>query len=310
MSEMLEKLQSEFGKIGLNLDDSPIAKEIADSQYRTQELKKVKFSKPANTRILSVTNQKGGVGKTTTTVNLAAALALEGLKVLVIDLDSQGNASTALSIPVGADNRRPSSFDILVNNMPIQNCVKKCPKIPNISIVPSTIELANADLYLSDTKDREYILKNALNTFLNSTDENYDYIFFDCPPSMSVPVINGLVAAKEVLVTIQSEYYALEGLALLNDTVVMVQNKFNPDLKISTVLVTMYDSRTNLSREVYQEVKNYFPSQTLKTPIPRNVSISEAPSHGETVITYDPKSTGALSYREAALEITKQKLID
>jgi chromosome partitioning protein len=302
-----DRLGAEFGSLSFSssLEDSPIAAQLAQNYQIKVKLEQSKYTKPTRTRIISVTNQKGGVGKTTTVVNIAATLALEGMKVLVIDLDSQGNASTALSIPVGQENRRPSSFDILVNHHPISACIRSCPRIEGLDVIPSTIELANVDLLLSSSQDREYILKNSLEQFLAENPQRYDFIFFDCPPSMSVPVLNGLTAASEVLVTIQSEYYALEGLALLNDTIKLVQQKFNANLKITAVLVTMFDARTNLSNDVFNEVKNYFPAQTLKTAIPRNVSVSEAPSHGETVITYDPKSSGALAYREAALEFTQ-----
>lgn len=310
MSDIASRLGEEFSFLDFNnsSDDSPIAAELSRNKQTEYKLDGQIYQKPDHTRIISVTNQKGGVGKTTSTVNIAAALALSGLKVLVLDLDSQGNATTALSIPANQDSRRPSTYDVLVNDLPLDMCIKKCPKIDNLDLITATIELANTDLDLSEVNDREYILKRKIDQFLADNPNRYDYIFFDCPPSMSVPVINGLTAANEVLVTIQSEYYALEGFTLLNQTIEKVRSKFNPNLKITSVLVTMFDSRTNLSNDVFTDVKNYFPTQTFSIPIPRNVSVSEAPSHGETVITYDPKSSGALAYREVALELTKQKI--
>jgi chromosome partitioning protein len=220
-------------------------------------------------------------------------------------MDPQGNASTALSIPHG-DARKPSSYDVLVDNLPISQCIKQNPKIELLSVVASTIELANADLHLADVPDKEFRMKRALDEHLATEGVYYDYVFFDCPPSMGILVVNALTAASEILVTIQAEYYALEGLALLNDTVKLVKERYNPDLEITSALLTMYDGRTNLSGDVFAEVKNFFPKQTLNTVIPRNVQVSEAPSHQETVITYDPRSTGSLAYREAALELAKR----
>ncbi|MDR1448191.1 MAG: AAA family ATPase [Candidatus Ancillula sp.] len=303
MNSIPSRMAAEFGNFDFR--DSPIAAQLADDVKTRDRLEHSVFPRPKFTRLISVTNQKGGVGKTTTVVNLAASLALEGMKVLVIDMDPQGNASTALSIPHG-DARKPSSYDVLVNNLPISECIKQNTKIDLLSVVPSTIELASADLYLANVEGKEFQMKKAVEKHLATEGVYYDYIFFDCPPSMGILVVNALTAANEILVTIQAEYYALEGLALLNDTVRLVKQRYNPDLKITSALVTMFDGRTNLSGEVYTEVKNFFPDQTFNTVIPRNVQVSEAPSHQETVITYDPRSTGSLAYREAALELAKR----
>ncbi len=286
-------------------DDSPIAAQLVDDVRTRNRLERSVFPRPRSARLISVTNQKGGVGKTTTVVNLAASLSTEGMKVLVVDLDPQGNASTALSIPHG-DARKPSSYDVLVNDLPICACIKQSPKLELLSVIPSTIELASADLHLAGVEDKEFRIKRALDKHLATEGVHYDYVFFDCPPSMGLLVVNALTAANEILVTIQAEYYALEGLALLNDTVRLVKEQYNPSLEITSALVTMYDSRTNLSVEVFSEVKNFFPNQIFNTVIPRNVQVSEAPSHQETVITYDPRSTGSLAYREAALELAKR----
>jgi chromosome partitioning protein len=306
LTSISDRLSAEFDT--LNFEDSPLGAEVAQNAATSEKLRVTSFPRPKTTRIISVTNQKGGVGKTTTVVNLAAALAKEEMRVLVLDLDPQGNASTALGIPHG-DARKPSSADVLIEGVKIADCVKKNPELPTLDVVCSTIDLAAAELKLVVAEDKEFIVKNALLEFLTASEargDRYDYVFIDCPPSMGVLVVNALTAATEVLVAIQSEYYALEGLALLNDTVTLVRDNYNPQLAINSVIVTMYDSRTNLSQEVYENVKQYFPAQLLNTVIPRNVQIAEAPSHHETVITYDPRSTGALAYREAALELAKR----
>jgi chromosome partitioning protein len=300
--DVQSRIGSEFKQF--DFGDSPIAQTLAADINHDRKLKSSIFPKPLKTHIISVTNQKGGVGKTTTAVNLAAALASGGLKVMVIDMDPQGNASTALGIEHG-DARKPSSAQMLIDNETLANCIKQSPHFDTLSVVPSTIDLSSADIKLSDTENKEFRLKNALEEFLKE-DDTYDYIFIDCPPSMGILVVNALSAASEILVTIQAEYYALEGLSLLYDTVNFVRDQYNPELEITAALVTMFDRRTNLSNEVYDEVKNFFPTQTLGTVIPRNVQISEAPSHLETVITYDPRSAGSLAYREAALELAKR----
>ena len=253
-------------------------------------------------KTICIANQKGGVGKTTTTVNVAVALAQHGLKVLVIDLDPQGNASTALA----ADHRRgtPSTYDVLVDGLAIGEAVQQHPEIPGLQVVPATIDLAGAEIELVSMVSRENRLRTAIGKYL--TDHELDYVFIDCPPSLGLLTLNALVGGDEMLIPIQAEYYALEGLGQLLETVQMVKTHLNPGLEISTILITMFDSRTNLAAGVAAEVREHFQDQVLRTSIPRSVRVSEAPSYGQSVMTYDPGSPGALSYLEAAREIANQ----
>ena len=265
--------------------------------------------RPASTRILTVANQKGGVGKTTTTVNLAAALALQGLRVLVIDLDPQGNASTALGVEHHADV--PSVYDVLLDGRPMQEVVAEVPGIENLWAVPATIDLAGAEIELVSVVARESRLQKALAAYAEWCDQHGaarpDYILVDCPPSLGLLTVNALVAAPEVLIPIQCEYYALEGVGQLLRNIELVKAHLNPNLHVSTVLLTMYDARTRLAAQVADEVRTHFQALVLRTTIPRSVRISEAPSYGQTVMTYDPGSTGALSYLEAAREMAQQE---
>jgi chromosome partitioning protein len=254
---------------------------------------------PPATRIFVVANQKGGVGKTTSTVNLAAALALGGLSVLVIDLDPQGNASTALGIdhPPGT----PGTYEVVLGGAPMADHVVESAEAPNLAVLPATIDLAGAEIELVSIVARENRLLRALKSYLAS--HPTDYVFLDCPPSLGLLTLNALVAATEILIPIQCEYYALEGVSQLVRTVNLVKGELNNKLQLSTVLLTMYDGRTRLSAQVADDVRSHFPEQVLRTTVPRSVRISEAPSHGQTVLTYDPSSSGALSYLEAAGEL-------
>jgi chromosome partitioning protein len=262
------------------------------------------FPLPAETRVFVVANQKGGVGKTTTTVNVAAGLALYGARILVIDLDPQGNASTALGIEHSEGT--PGIYEAIIENEPLSKLLQPCEEHPGIVVIPATIDLAGAEIELVSIVARESRLKKALDTHLAETEaagEKYDYVFIDCPPSLGLLTVNALTAAREVLVPIQSEYYALEGLSQLLRHIEMVKSHLNPTLDVSTILLTMYDARTKLAGEVAAEVRGHFQDAVLRTAVPRSVRISEAPSHGQTVLAYDPASAGALSYLEASREI-------
>jgi len=253
---------------------------------------------------MTVANQKGGVGKTTTTVNVAAALAQAGSTVLVIDLDPQGNASTALGIEHHAEV--PSVYDVLVDGQPLGGVVQECPDVPGLFCVPATIDLAGAEIELVSLVARETRLQRAVSAYLEerlATGEQLDYVLIDCPPSLGLLTVNAFVAGSEVFIPIQCEYYALEGVSQLLKNIELIRNHLNPQLHVSTILLTMYDGRTRLSSQVADEVREHFPREVLPTTIPRSVRVSEAPSFGETVMTYDPVSSGALAYLEAASAI-------
>ncbi|MDD7834338.1 ParA family protein [Paenarthrobacter sp. AB444] len=289
-------------------DSSPIARQLANETRRRERLIGRELPKPEATRIFTVSNQKGGVGKTTTTVNIAAALASAGLNVLVIDIDPQGNASTALGIEHHADV--DSIYDVLINDLPLKEVVAPCPDIPNLICAPATIHLAGAEIELVSLVAREQRLRRAIDVYAKEREKNgegrLDFIFIDCPPSLGLLTVNAFCAASEVLIPIQCEYYALEGLSQLLKNIEMIQKHLNADLVVSTILLTMYDGRTNLAAQVASEVRQHFPQQVLSAVVPRSVRISEAPSYQQTVMTYDPSSSGALSYMEAAAEIAER----
>ncbi len=257
---------------------------------------------PASTRVFVVANQKGGVGKTTSSVNVAAALALGGLSVLVIDLDPQGNASTALGVdhPPGT----PGTYDVLIGGDSIAEHVVDSPEAPRLKVLPATIDLAGAEIELVSVVARENRLLRSLTAYLK--DDPVDYVFLDCPPSLGLLTLNALVAATEILIPIQCEYYALEGVSQLMRTINLVKGELNSQLRLSTVLLTMFDGRTRLAAQVANEVRTHFSEETLPTVIPRSVRISEAPSYGQTVLTYHPDSAGAVSYLKAAQEIARR----
>ena len=282
----------------------PLAREIAELTRRRQVIASDRLPKPDKTRILTISNQKGGVGKTTTAVNLAAALARQGARVLVIDLDPQGNASTALGVEHHAD--MPSVYDVIVSDVPMEDVVQKSPEFGALYCVPATIHLAGAEIELVSLVAREQRLHRALDLYLKALDDPFDYVFIDCPPSLGLLTINAFVAAREVLIPIQCEYYALEGLSQLLKNIQLIEKHLNPDLTVSTILLTMYDGRTNLANQVAQDVRDHFPKQVLETLIPRSVRVSEAPSYGQSVISYDLNSAGSLSYLEAAAEIARR----
>jgi chromosome partitioning protein len=282
-------------------ESTPLARELAEITRRRMALEGRALPLPEQPRVFTVANQKGGVGKTTTTVNLAAALARGGANVLVIDLDPQGNASTALGVEHRAETA--SVYDVIVGDAPMSEIVQASPEFEGLYCVPATIHLAGAEIELVSLVAREQRLRSALTAFLESAEHPFHYVFIDCPPSLGLLTINAFVAAREVLIPIQCEYYALEGLSQLLNNIQLIEKHLNPALRVSTILLTMYDSRTNLANQVVDDVREHFPQQVLTTVIPRSVRISEAPSYGQTVVTYDPGSSGSLSYLEAAAEI-------
>jgi chromosome partitioning protein len=292
-------LDDAVGSAGSDGDsfDTPIMREAAQAVRVRNTSGEHAFPKPAHRRVITVANQKGGVGKTTSTVNLAVALSMHGLRVLVIDLDPQGNASTGLGVEHASGT--PSIYEVLVDGMPLEEVAVPVEQAPDLWCVPATIDLAGAEIELVSVVAREPRLRRAIAAY--GTD--VDYILVDCPPSLGLLTVNALVAGDEVLIPIQCEYYALEGLGQLLNNIELIKSHLNGGLQVSTILLTMYDGRTKLADQVAQEVRNHFGELVLDVVIPRSVRVSEAPGYGQSVMTYDPGSRGALTYYEAAREL-------
>ncbi|MEV0462454.1 ParA family protein [Nocardia tengchongensis] len=288
-----------FGNISA---DTPIA---AEAQRASQVLSgtNAHIPRPKEQRVITIANQKGGVGKTTTAVNLAAALAIQGMRVLVIDLDPQGNASTALGI--AHQSGTPSSYELLIGECSVGDAIQQSPHNERLLCIPATIDLAGAEIELVSMVAREGRLKAAIQE-ANLAGYDIDYVMIDCPPSLGLLTVNAMVAAKEVLIPIQCEYYALEGVGQLLRNIGLVQAHLNPGLHVSTVVLTMYDGRTKLADQVAEEVRSHFGDAVLRAVIPRSVKVSEAPGYGMTVLDYDPGSRGAMSYLDAGREIASR----
>lgn len=282
---------------------APILREVTQNNERAKRILETTLDAPISTRVITISNQKGGVGKTTTAVNLAASLARKGMRVLVIDLDPQGNASTALGVE--HHNQVVGSYEVLVQDVAMVDAVMQSPEHKNLFCLPATINLAGAEIEMVEVSQRELVLRKALSKFLADA-ERFDFVFIDSPPSLGLLTVNALSAATEVLVPIQCEYYALEGVTQLVANIERIRRALNPELVVSSILLTMFDNRTNLSTDVAAEVRKFFPDQTLEATIPRSVRLSEAPSFGQTAISYDPKNTGSLAYQEAAIELAQR----
>ncbi len=287
--------------------DAPDTPEIESPESDKADEAKIQalpltLPRPTSPRIVGVANQKGGVGKTTTAVNLSVGLGMSGLRVLLIDVDPQGNASTALGIR--HELGTPGTYEVLIDQEDISPLAQMSPETPGLEVLPATIDLSGAELQLAAAPHRERRLKDAITEYLKTHD--IDYVILDCPPSLGLLTINALVAADEVLLPIQCEYYALEGVTQLQKTVAAVKQSFNPELQLASILMTMYDRRTRLSADVVEEVRKHFPVEIMETLIPRSVRVSEAPSYQRSVLTYEPKSAGAVAYREAAAEFAKR----
>jgi len=283
------------------VDDSRETKKVIG----TRRLKEA-MAKPASLRIITVANQKGGVGKTTTTVNLAAALSMGGLRVAVIDLDPQGNASTALGVE---HQENAGIYEVLMGDLTMSQAIQKVKGFPSLECVSSNTSLAQAEIELVPMVAREMRLKDAIDELATqriAAGEPLDYIFIDCPPSLGLLTINALTAAKEMLIPIQCEYYALEGLSQLLKTYELVKKRLNSSLKLSTFVLTMFDGRTRLANDVADEIRKHYPNELIDIPIPRAVRVSEAPGFNQTVMTYDASSPGAIAYMSVARELAER----
>jgi len=288
-------------RVAFDVPEFSVTPEAPDDLDTVSRETEARLPRPSHPRVFVVANQKGGVGKTTSVVNLATALAKGGLRTLVVDLDPQGNASTAL----GIDHREgvPGSFEVL-SGSPMADLVQRSPESPSLWVLPATIDLAGAEIGLVSAFARESKLRHAVDAFLHA--EPMDYVFIDSPPSLGLLTVNAFVAAQEILIPIQCEYYALEGLSQLLRTIELVRGSMNPKLVVTTVLLTMFDARTRLSSQVADEVRQHFPRETLEAVIPRSVRVSEAPSYGQSVLSYHAASAGAQAYLAAAEEIARR----
>ncbi len=296
--------QSAPKRMAFEVDETPPIQSAEEDVSRETFDIPLTLPRPETPRVIAVANQKGGVGKTTSVVNIAVGLAHAGLKVLVCDLDPQGNASTALGFEL--EQRDSGTYEVILEDGRIKDHMKESRHSPNLFCLSATLDLAGAEIALVSGFARERRLEKATKILLE--DEEFDYVFFDCPPSLGLLTVNALVAARELFVPIQCEYYALEGLTQLLHTTELTKANLDSRIELTAVLLTMSDSRTKLSSEVEAEVREYFPKETLETVIPRSVRVAEAPSYGESVLTYDPNSKGAVAYRKAAAEFASLNL--
>jgi chromosome partitioning protein len=272
-------------------------KTASEELQQVHDLGSLRTEKPPLPRVLAIANQKGGVGKTTTAVNLGAALAELGYRILVVDLDPQGNATTGLGI--NPRNLEASVYDVILHDVPIEDCIEPT-NLRNLFLVPATIDLAGAEIELVPAFSRELRLKRAIDSVL----EDFDFVLIDCPPSLGLLTVNALAAAHEVAVPIQCEYYALEGLGQLLRNIERVRANLNPTLTVTTIIMTMFDARTRLAEQVVAEVRSHFGDRVCRSVVPRTVRLSEAPSFGQPIIVFDPASRGATAYRELAREVS------